>query len=313
MWSTVFSLFPIALGGLISFLISYMVTPLCAIAARSLGIMDNPGSARKINLYPVPRLGGLGFFASYLISVLLTLKNPDPTASAILISGGAIIIFGIIDDRFSLPPLIKLSSQLLCAAIAILIIGAPDKISLLGFGTLTLSAPLGVILGMLRIAFTVNAVNFSDGLDGLAAGLSSVALLSLFIYSLSVWNTVTASSAFIIAMGVLGFLPHNKYRARIFMGDLGSQFLGLSIATLSLTAKEGSFNPLTSLFLAVPLLDTYLAVIRRLAKGKNPFKADRGHLHHLLVDGGLSHPASVKLLVSLSALVASVALLFITA
>ena len=121
-------------------------------------------------------------------------------------------------------------------------------------------------------------------------------------------------AALVLGCATLGFLPHNRYRAHVFMGDCGSQFLGLSIALLSLgTSPRGNFTVETALFLAVPTLDTAFAVVRRIISGKSPFSADKGHLHHLLLKIGVSHPMAVKILVLTSALIASVALIVMRA
>ena len=154
-------------------------------------------------------------------------------------------------------------------------------------------------------------MNFSDGLDGLAAGLSVSALVSLSIFGLSNGSVYPAFCSLVLAAAVVGFMPYNRYRAKTFMGDSGSQLLGFSVAILSLgCARENAYSLETALFLSIPTLDTTLSVIRRLLKGKSPFSADKGHLHHTLLEGGASHPSAVRLLVFLNASVALVTLLF---
>ena len=298
--------------GVAAFLFSFLLTPLTATAAVSLGAIDKPDGVRKINTRPTPRLGGLGFFAAFSLTSLLFLPFGDRTVAAILVSGGIVIAFGVADDIKGLSPPVKLAAQALAASTAVLILGPPTSFSLFGLGTAALSPVIGIIFGIVRITFTANAVNFSDGLDGLAAGLSVVACLAIGLFALKNGRTEAAACAFILAMGIFGFLPYNKYHAHVFMGDSGSQFLGIAISILALrSTADGGLNLATSLFLFLPIADTWLSVIRRLLSAKSPFAADKGHIHHLLLSLGLSHPAAVKILVSLSALIAVITLFFI--
>jgi UDP-GlcNAc:undecaprenyl-phosphate GlcNAc-1-phosphate transferase len=300
------------LPGAAAFLISYLATPASVAAARALGAIDMPDGGRKVNTLPTPRLGGLSFFLSFAISGLLFLPFGDKTVGAILLGGGVIVIFGVADDIRGLSPLVKLSAQVFAASLIVLVLGAPLSFSLFGLITIPLPLAFGIIFGIGRIAFTANAVNFSDGLDGLASGISAVACMAIALYAVKNGRTEQGSSAFILAMAILGFLPYNIYRARVFMGDSGSQFLGIAISALALSATpDGSFNLATALFLSVPVLDVWFSTARRIVKRKSPFAADRGHIHHFLLSLGLSHPAAVKILVSLSALVATVALFFV--
>ena len=187
----------------------------------------------------------------------------------------------------------------------------PEYLSFFGLFTVPLYTPIGFIFVIVRILFTVNAVNFSDGLDGLASGLSFIALLSLCIFGAANANPIPSAAALIIAFALLGFMPYNRYRAKIFMGDCGSQFLGLAISILSLAnAKGGGFTVETALFLAVPTFDTAVSVLRRIIKGKSPLAADKGHLHHILLGAGVPHPHAANLLVALSGLIAVSALFF---
>ena len=289
----------------ISFCLSFVITPFTVPLCRTVGALDFPDGFRKIHKEPTPRLGGLGFFSACFL-VLSPLVAANKTIAALLAGGAIITASGIADDVFNISPKIKLVLQSFAALTAITIIGLPDSFSFFGLFYLPISGLVGFIFVLVRILFTMNAVNFSDGLDGLASGVSAVAFLSLFVYGLSNFNTLPALASLVLFSAVLGFLPYNKYHARIYMGDSGSQFLGLAISLLSLgCSPDGNFNLESSLFLAIPALDTTLSVARRLAKGKSPFVADKGHLHHLLLSLGLSHPFAVKLLVSLSATIAS--------
>ena len=289
----------------LTYVLSPLTVPLCALT----GALDKPDGIRKLNTYPIPRLGGLAFFTSAAF-VLLSLVGSCPTVGAILTAGAILMICGVCDDTYGMPWQAKLISQVCSALVAILIAGVPSELSFFGIITVPLSGAIGFIFVLVRLVFTMNAVNFADGLDGLAAGISAAALFSLAIFGSFNGRWSDARAAFILGAAVLGFLPYNRYRARLFMGDCGSQFLGLSIAMLSLgTSRSGSFTVETSLFLAIPTLDTVFSVVRRIAKGKSPFFADKGHLHHLLLSLGVPHPDASHILVALSALIALIGLL----
>lgn len=302
-------LFKLPIIAAIAFGISYLFTPATIPLCKSIGAMDIPDGARKINTVPIPRLGGLAFFLSCVI-VLFPFVSESGTVAALLAGGAVIVAGGVADDVFNIPPAIKLFVQILAALVTIMFIPMPTEFSFFGFFRISLSGILGFMFVLTRLIFTVNAVNFSDGLDGLASGLSATALISLFLYGMSNSNTVPAVAALVLASAVLGFLPYNKYHAKVFMGDSGSQFLGLSIAILALgNAPNGSFTLESSLFLAIPALDTALSVVRRIIKRKSPFVADKGHLHHILLKMGIPHPLAVNLLIASSAVIALITLL----
>ncbi len=297
------------ISGGAAFLLSYALSPATVKISRLIGAIDTPDGGRKINTHPVPRLGGLGFFTAFFLVSTLFLGTKNPTVSALLSGGALIVAGGVADDAGNLPPRVKLLFQIIAGTAALLIIDTPSSISFFGLFSAELPLPIGFAFSLFRIVFTCNAVNFSDGLDGLASGLSVAALTFLSVFGFLGGKTIPAIIAFTLASAVLGFVPYNKYRARIFMGDCGSQFLGFAIAILSLgTSPDGSFPTETAFFLAIPVLDTWFSVIRRLMAGKSPFKADKGHLHHFLLSKGISHPRAVKILVTLSALIGGVAL-----
>ena len=293
-----------------SFLLSYFLTPATIRLCETVGAMDNPDGKRKINTHPTPRLGGLAFFTAFFI-IALPAALTNPFIAAIL-SGGAILVAGgFSDDVFNIPPPLKLIIQASAALVAIAFIGAPESISFFGFFNVSLSGALGVAFAVFKMLFTINAINFSDGLDGLAAGLCAVAFVALSVYGFQNGNASVALYALILSSAVIGFLPYNRYKAKTFMGDAGSQFLGFSIALLSLgCSKNNAYTLETTLFLIIPALDTALSVARRLLKGKSPFVADKGHLHHILLKHGVRHPDAVRLLVLLNAAVAFIALVF---
>ncbi len=297
----------------LSFTLSYLLTPLTARLSLTVGAIDHPDGKRKIHKSPTPRLGGLAFFfaafsavAFFVLHEGISLSAPESGFICAILAGGALLAAGgVADDTFTLSPIGKLILQIAAAFVAVVFLPLPPYLSFFGIIRIPLSGAVGYLFMLVRMVFTVNAVNFSDGLDGLASGLSLVALLSLFVFGFMNARPIGACVSLIIGAAVLGFLPHNRYRARLYMGDVGSQFLGLSIAIIALsTTKDGGFTLETSLFLFVPMLDTVLCVVRRILSGKSPFAADKGHLHHLLLTRGKSHPAAVRLLVCISAAVA---------
>ncbi|MBQ3015510.1 MAG: undecaprenyl/decaprenyl-phosphate alpha-N-acetylglucosaminyl 1-phosphate transferase [Clostridia bacterium] len=293
----------------IAFGISYLFTPATIPLCKKVGAIDIPDGGRKINTVPIPRLGGLGFFLSCLL-VLFPFIGESGTVAALLAGGAIIVAGGVADDVFSISPTAKLFVQAAAAFVTMVFIEMPTEFSFFGVFRIPLGGFFGFCFVLLRLIFTVNAVNFSDGLDGLASGLSATALFALFLYGMANLNTVPAVSALVLGSAVLGFLPYNKYHAKVFMGDSGSQFLGLAIAILSLgNAPGGNFTLESSLFLAVPTIDTTLSVIRRIVKRKSPFIADKGHLHHILLKAGVPHPLAVNLLVAASAVIALFTLL----
>ena len=290
----------------LAFMLSLLLCPLSARLSRVTGAIDYPDGVRKINKVPIPRLGGIGFFLAFFVSVLPLLPEAENALFALL-SGGAIIVAGgVVDDTYSIPPLIKFILQVAAAAVGVCLMGIPTEYSFLGLIRISPPATLSFIIATVRIVFSINAVNFCDGLDGLAAGLSTVALLAISVFALSGGRSSISGIAIILVFALLGFLPYNKHPARLYMGDSGSQFLGFAIAMLALGAKgDGNFAVETLFFLSIPMIDTWFSVIRRIIKGKSPFSADKGHLHHILLSRGLSHSASVKLLVCISGIIAA--------
>ena len=301
-----FSLFAVLSAATLSFFLTPISIRLCHVV----GAIDKPDGKRKINTLPTPRLGGLAFFVSFFVFAF-PLATADDFSAAILSGGSVLVAGGFLDDVFNVPPRLKMLTQVASAAVALTFIGAPESFSFFGIFSLPLGAFTGFIIALFKMLFTTNAVNFSDGLDGLAAGLSVTSFFSLFVFGIINGSIYPAFSALILAAAVLGFLPYNRYRAKTFMGDSGSQFLGFAVAILSLgCSRENAYSLETTLFLIIPALDTTLSVIRRLANGKSPFSADKGHLHHVLLNKGVSHPAAVRLLVLSNAAIAAATLIF---
>lgn len=216
--------------------------------------------------------------------------------SALIFSGGLSLLFGAADDFFDLSPLWKLSLQLVSAASALPI--------------LPVRYPTAVSLSF--IILMMNAYNFIDGLDGLATSLSLSSLLFISLSCLLFLNTGMGVIPILLFFALLGFLPLNLHPASLYMGETGSSTLGLTISLITLTLPPPTAL-LSLAFSLIPIIDTLLAVPRRLFAGRSPFLADRGHIHHRLLDLGVSQVAATTLLLILSILlsVTAIAVVFI--
>ena len=295
------------------------LTPVVRRWAFKCGAVDRPNH-RKVHRRTMPRMGGMAIYLSFLAAVLLT-REITPQVAGLLAGGSLILLFGILDDTRGLSPRIKLAGQV-AAALAVIPFGIKVEF---------LTNPFGgemIDLGLLAIPMTVlwlvsvtNAVNLIDGLDGLAGGISSIAALTL---AAVVWIDISDNGAspgqwdavalaLILTAAVIGFLRYNFYPARIFLGDSGSMFLGFSVAVLAVMglAKGATFISVVvpMVVLGIPILDTFFAIVRRWSGRRPIFSPDKEHLHHRLMDLGLSHRQTVlsiyavNLVLGLSAIV----------
>ncbi len=301
--------------------------------------------ARDVHREPTPRLGGIAMFGGLCAGLLVAdhLQNlnsvfelsNEPRA---LLSGAAVIwLIGVLDDKFEIDALIKLGGQFIAAGVMVMqgltILWLPVP----GVGPVSVTAWQGNLLTVALVVITINAVNFVDGLDGLAAGMVCIASTAFFMYAYRIWygygieEAAPATLFAAILMGMcMGFLPHNMHPARIFMGDSGSMLIGLVLAAgaISVTGQVdpdamklflpgGSTREVTHAMLpvfiplllpltiiAIPVADLLLAIVRRTWQGKSPFAADRGHLHHRLLEIGHSHSRAVLIMYFWSALIA---------
>lgn len=302
-------------------IISLLATPLIKRLAFKIGAVDEPGEARRIHSRPTARLGGLAVYVSIMLGALLYL-NLDWRLIALLLAVTVLVVVGIVDDIKGLSPGVKLVWQIVAAGLALS--GGIGIVSLtnplggaidLTFGRFAVDlgpwhfhiTPLGNLLSIFWMVGMVNVINFLDGLDGLATGVSGIAALALFALSIRVNQPQTAILALIVAGAALGFLPFNFNPARIFLGDSGAYSLGLMLAMIAIFS--GSKLATAALVLGFPILDGVWTVVRRLAKGISPFRADRSHLHHLMLDAGLSQRQVVTGLYAFTLIFGSVAVL----
>jgi UDP-GlcNAc:undecaprenyl-phosphate GlcNAc-1-phosphate transferase len=306
--------------------------------------------ARDVHSTPTPRLGGVGMYLGLLAALLAASNLPmmhirffqgTSTVPALLIGSGILMAIGIVDDRWGVDALIKLAGQTLAASIMVLMGVQLTWISVPGMGIVSLEPNLAVTVSVLLIVGMINAVNFVDGLDGLAAGMVAIAASCFFVYAYrlqhgyDISTIVPAATVSVILIGIcVGFLCHNWSPARIFMGDSGSMMLGMLLAVITilefgqidpdqLKFVAGSqatatykaipaFLPLVLPFCAValPVADTVMAVVRRTRAGRSPFSADAEHMHHRLLQIGHSKRRAVLIMYFWSALISFTVVMF---
>jgi UDP-GlcNAc:undecaprenyl-phosphate/decaprenyl-phosphate GlcNAc-1-phosphate transferase len=279
-------------GALVALVVVVLLTPAVGGMARVLGAVDAPGG-RRLNRRPVPRLGGLALFLGVFVPALAFLHLGRETRGLLLGAAVAVTV-GAIDDFRGLRWFEKLGGQLVAAAIPTGFGIWVDRFTLPFIGIHSLPGWLGVPLTVLWIVAIMNMVNFLDGLDGLAAGVAAIAGLTFAVIALSLAKPDAAVMSAIVFGACLGFLRHNFYPARIFMGDSGALLLGFVLAAVSVqgllktAATVALFFPL--LVLAVPIVDTTFVVFRRLKHGEKVFEGDQAHLHHRFLRRGFSQP-----------------------
>ncbi len=325
------------LVGCVAAVVAFLLTPLARRAAIRWGAVAAPRD-RDVHAVATPRMGGVALFAGFALAIFTASRLPTlneafdtgPEMGWIIGAAAIICLIGAIDDRWELDSLTKLAGQVLATGLMV-VFGGVQLISVPIPGsdsTLVLGPDLAVPVTILLTIVTINALNFVDGLDGLAAGVAAIAAGAFFVYSfhLTQQNFQTAGVAPTLLAAALagtciGFLPHNFWPAKVFMGDSGSMLVGLilsaSAVTMTNTADPQAFatNALGSfaLFLpliiplsvlALPFVDLLLAVVRRVSRGRSPFAPDKQHLHHRLLEMGHSHRRAVLLLYFWSALLA---------
>ncbi len=292
----------------------YLVTPVVRSWAIKFGAVAQIRT-RDVHTTPTPRWGGLAMWIAMALTfamvnhLSLVGKSFGRESLGIFLAATLLVAIGLIDDRFELDALTKLAGQALAAGI--LLIFGIQVLWLPINGVITLPPSIGQLVTVMIVLVTINAVNFIDGLDGLAAGIVAISGAALFafayllavIYGFSRAGAPSLITAVIIGV-CIGFLPHNAHPAKIFMGDSGSMFLGLLLAASAITLT-GQIDPnaisaeklgptllplmLPFAVLAIPLIDLFSAIFRRLRAGQSPFSSDKDHMHHRILRAGNSH------------------------
>ena len=283
--------------------ISCAITPLVKWLAKAVGALDIPKDKRRMHHKPIPRMGGLSIVLAFFISFLI-FGEVDKEIRGILIGAIMIVALGIVDDIKSLKALPKFFVQI---AAAVVVVAHGCRIE--QFLGMELPDWISCIASVIWIVMITNAVNFIDGLDGLAAGVSAISAGTMLVVALLLFPEHNATlSALILAAivgGCIGFIPYNFNPASIFMGDTGSTFLGFMLASVSIFGLFKTYAMISFavpfLVVGLPLFDICFAVIRRLAKGQSPMHADRGHVHHRLIDMGFSQKQAVAISYLISA------------
>ncbi len=270
--------------------------PILSRWAPAVGLTDKPGP-RKVHAVAVPRVGGLAMAVGILVPVLVTVPLTAPIRGVLL---GILILlaFGVWDDRVDLGYRTKLLGQILAVGVCMGVGGISIGRVMIDGRSL---AP-GVLSGCITFVFLIgvtNAVNLSDGLDGLAGGLALLCLCAVALFAVASGHAAVIALCLIEAGAILGFLRFNTHPARIFMGDSGSQLLGFSVGALALMATQGVNSDLSAalplLLLGLPILDTLTVMSTRILAGKSPFTADKNHLHHRLLAIGFAHREAVAI------------------
>ena len=273
---------PVALALLTALVVSFLMTPVVKSFAYKVGAIDVPKDERRMHHKPIPRLGGLAIFAGFMASILLFVDiRLNPQMQSILLGAVIIVVLGVVDDIMALPAKLKFVVQIVAA-----LIPALNGVSIQALSNPNIFSPnaywvlnwLSVPITVLWIVGITNAVNLIDGLDGLANGVSAISAATVLVIALICSEAQVAVVMAALVGACVGFLPYNLNPAKMFMGDTGATFLGFILS----------------------IFDTAFAMIRRMAHGQSPMHADRGHIHHRLIDMGLNQKQAVATLYVIS-------------
>ncbi len=313
----------ITIAFLLAFITSFVITPYTMRLAHKVGAIDMPDK-RKVHKKPIPRLGGLAIIVGFLVSIIYlvivlsienTIKLNGVEKYGIKLCGFlmGISVLGttcFIDDSKDIPAIVKLLAQIL-AAVIVVVSGVKIDIVAIPFmeSNITLNNIFSYILTIGWIVGITNAINLIDGLDGLSSGISLISCISLLIIFATNGSSILSIILITaLAGGIVGFLPFNFNPAKTFVGDVGSNFLGFSLAVISILGVAKTYTVLVLIapliVLGLPIFDTIFAIFRRIIKGKSlkaVFKPDKGHLHHRLMAKGYTQKQAVLILYGLSA------------
>lgn len=287
---------------MLAMFVSYVLTPYIKKLAFKIGAVDRPDN-RKVHKKIMPRLGGLAIYIAFMIGCVASMEITWDIFG-ILLGGTLIVALGVADDVYQLPAKVKLLGQIAAACVLVIFDIRIEWIN----------NPLGgyFYLDMLSIPFTIfwvisftNVVNLIDGLDGLAAGVSAIASLTVILVAVQMGYFHVAVLTAALAGAIIGFIRYNFNPATIFMGDTGSMFIGYMLAAISVygAVKTAATIALIvpAIALGLPILDTAFAIMRRYVNGRPIFQPDKGHLHHRLLATGMSHKETVLFMYGITA------------
>lgn len=273
-----------------AFIISFVLTPIVRDIFRAYNVVDRPGR-RKVHAYPIPRVGGVPIALAYVLA-LISLRGADsvfPLHWVQTILSGTVIVFlvGLIDDFANLKPVVKLAGQIAAAVVAF-----GNGIQIDHLGGIELPVWIGLPVTVFWLLLTTNALNLIDGLDGLCAGVGFWGTMAFFVATLASGNATLANTVLPLAGALLGFLFFNFNPATVFLGDSGALVIGFLLGCFGIIWADHRLTPINlavPLFaLCVPMMDVGLSIVRRSLKNQPIFSADRGHIHHRLLDRGLT-------------------------
>ena len=300
---------------LVAFAISFGMVPLAIKIAPKIGAVDIPKDDRRMHTKAMPRFGGVAIYVGSMLAMALFLPDSmDERMMGITIGSTLILMMGIVDDIRGLSAKVKLAGQITAALILYFFSVRISFISNpFGDGYLQFPVIISLLVTVLWIVGITNTINLIDGLDGLAAGVSLIATLSI-AYIAYIHGRYEIAMAFMaLAGGALGFLPWNFHPAKIFMGDGGALYLGFMISSISVMSPMKSATVIATILpifvLALPILDTSMAIYRRLKNGRPIMEADKAHLHHRVMDVGMGQTRTVLILYCISGVMGMAAIL----
>ena len=293
---------------IITLILSLIITPVVIKLAQRLNFIDQPGE-RKINKKIIATAGGTAIYLAFMIPLRFFLPA-NQTVKGIMIGGTFMLILGLFDDKFEISAPIKFLGQII-GALILIYYGVKINFITNPFGGFIFLGAYAVPFTVFWIVSIINTINLIDGLDGLAAGVSIIAVLTLFAVALQENQVLAPMLAVLLAGSCLGFLKYNFNPARVFMGDTGSMFIGYIIAAVSITGALKSAAAVTifvpMLALAIPILDTTFAIIRRIFNDRPIGEADHGHIDHRLLAIGMNQKQAVISVYVISAILGTIA------
>ncbi len=302
---------------LVALAVGLVMTAVAKVVAVRLGVVDKP-DARKVHKGVMPRMGGLGIYSGFMAGALVYVcSHPNIALSGevlgLLVAATIVFVTGLVDDIRSIRPTTKLLGQLIAALVYVGFGGYVKFLSNPFGGDIIFLDYWGVPVTVLWLVGVSNAVNLIDGLDGLAGGVSTISACTMAVVSLTQGYYVAAALLFVLAAATLGFLRYNFSPASIFMGDSGSLTLGFVLGAIAIMgfAKGATIVALLLpiLILGIPIFDTFFAIVRRLIEHKPVMQPDKGHLHHRLLQKGLSHKQTVAIIYAFTMFMGCVAIL----